>query len=556
LKEAVVSWNEEKFLEDLTAAVERFDRDGAASLCNELIVALHQGAVPSGTAAKKILQTLRRKCYFDLMERVAEALRFAGIEENQIRRQYAQSLIDQGKVPVAIDVLEALVARTADDSDENAEARGLLGRIYKQRYINAVNADPETKSQRLSQLDLQRSVKAYREVYELAPATHLWHGINIVALTFRARKDGVKLDPEPDAEAIAKEILATIEAGKQQGTIGYWDMATAVEASVALGDSARALLWIAEYVQQQGADAFELSSTERQLRGVWGLTVDKPPGSLLLPLLQSHILQRKGGRVEVPQGALGATIRETEERATDKTLEKVLGSEGFVTLKSYRDGLERCRSVAQVRTPTGEGFGTGFLVRGKDLDPHLGDEILLLTNAHVVSDDPAVRAAKGSLPSEDAVIVFEALDSAAGQEYRVAELLWSSPPGELDATLLRIDPPITDLVPYPIAKTLPLPDGQQKVYVIGHPGGRSLSFSLNDNLLLDYDDRLLHYRAPTEGGSSGSPVFTNQWKLIGLHHAGGFGLQRLNGKPGTYDANEGIQIQRIIAAVRAAEITG
>jgi hypothetical protein len=127
----------------------------------------------------------------------------------------------------------------------------------------------------------------------------------------------------------------------------------------------------------------------------------------------------------------------------------------------------------------------------------------------------------------------------------------SRPP--LDATLLRLDRPVESPPEiFPIAKRLPAKDGQQKVYVIGHPLGGGLSISLTDNALLGYDDRLLHYRAPTEGGSSGSPVFNNQWKLIGLHHAGGHGLQRLDGQPGTYDANEGIQMPRIIEAVRAA----
>ncbi|MEA2562299.1 MAG: hypothetical protein QOH06_3803 [Acidobacteriota bacterium] len=548
------TWHEAGFLEALNAAVERFDLDGTAKLCNELISALDRGAVPSREGTKKILDTLRRKCYFDLMEHVAEALRFAGIDDNHVRRQHAQSLIDQGKVTHAVDVLEALIARSAKDPKENAEARGLLGRVYKQLYVNAVNADENAKSLRTSQLHLQRAVNAYSGVYQSDPAKHLWHGINAVALIFRARRDGVKLVPKQGAKAMAKEILAFVKARKKKKKIEPWDMATAAEACVALDDPTKALEWIGEYVQQEKADAFELSSTERQLREVWGLTIDKPPGSLLLPLLQSQILRRKDGQVQLPQGTLDATIRKTKKCVADSTLQKILGNEGVVTFQWYLQGLERCRAVAQVRTTTGEGFGTGFLIRGGDLVPALGDELLLLTNAHVVSDDPAVRAAEGSLSPEDAVIIFEGLPAAAGKEFRVAKLLWTSAPGELDATLLRLDPPIADLVPYPISSNLPVLDGKQKTYVIGHPGGRSLSLSLQDNLLLDYDDRLIHYRTPTEGGSSGSPVFNQQWKLIGLHHAGSLQRACLNGKPGTYPANEGIYIQKIIKELTAAGI--
>jgi V8-like Glu-specific endopeptidase len=78
--------------------------------------------------------------------------------------------------------------------------------------------------------------------------------------------------------------------------------------------------------------------------------------------------------------------------------------------------------------------------------------------------------------------------------------------------------------------------------VVGHPLGGGLSFSLEDNLLLDWDQRVVHYRTPTEPGSSGSPVFDDQWRLIALHHAGGSNMRRLNGKPGTYEANDGINI--------------
>jgi hypothetical protein len=40
--------------------------------------------------------------------------------------------------------------------------------------------------------------------------------------------------------------------------------------------------------------------------------------------------------------------------------------------------------------------------------------------------------------------------------------------------------------------------------------------------------------------------------VIALHHAGDTGMQRLDGKPGTYDANEGIAIRAIQQATKKA----
>ena len=73
-----------------------------------------------------------------------------------------------------------------------------------------------------------------------------------------------------------------------------------------------------------------------------------------------------------------------------------------------------------------------------------------------------------------------------------------------------------------------------------------MQLSFQDNILLDHQDPKIHYRTPTEGGSSGSPVFNQQWELIGLHHAGSAEMNCLNGKPGFYEANEGMWIQTII----------
>lgn len=73
---------------------------------------------------------------FAPMQRLADVFLQSGQTSPEIRRQYAQSLLDQGMVSAAIDVLEKPdrdTAGSADAQKENAEARGLLGRSYKQQ---------------------------------------------------------------------------------------------------------------------------------------------------------------------------------------------------------------------------------------------------------------------------------------------------------------------------------------------------------------------------------------------------------------------------------------
>jgi V8-like Glu-specific endopeptidase len=174
----------------------------------------------------------------------------------------------------------------------------------------------------------------------------------------------------------------------------------------------------------------------------------------------------------------------------------------------------------------------------------------------VVSDDPRAREQAGAAPLApgEARIEFEA-PGAAGQAYRVEDVVWSSPPLELDGALLALTPRLEkrDACPLNITRER-IDEAYRRVYVIGHPGGRSLTFSLADNLVLGFQDPRLHYRAPTEGGSSGSPVFTEDWDVLALHHAGGEAMPRLSGA-GTYPANEGIwidAIRRALARGRAA----
>jgi V8-like Glu-specific endopeptidase len=86
------------------------------------------------------------------------------------------------------------------------------------------------------------------------------------------------------------------------------------------------------------------------------------------------------------------------------------------------------------------------------------------------------------------------------------------------------------------------------MYIIGHPSGRDLELSLQDNYLLACNEMLMHYRTPTEPGSSGSPVFeSNAWEVVALHHKGKEKMKRIDGEDGYYQANEGITVLKLQA---------
>ncbi len=172
---------------------------------------------------------------------------------------------------------------------------------------------------------------------------------------------------------------------------------------------------------------------------------------------------------------------------------------------------------------------------------------MLVTNAHVISAREAERQANAVHPSE-AVVTFAVLDDVAPtKEFGVSRVLLFRPPDDLDVTVAELTEPVSPRVALPVSAVLPTRGSEAQVRVIGHPSGRGLSFS--SGRFLDHQAPKVHYRAATEGGSSGGPVFSHEWRLIGVHHAGGEAMPKLNGQAGTYEANEGIWVQAIREAL-------
>jgi len=498
----------DEFLKQLATALDDYRFDDVGSLIGQI-----DPPAFTDEQVKRTLGLLRRKRLFAELEKAAGLFLLAGHEAPVVRRQWAQALLDQNRVAQGLSSLELIAQKVKDDPEEGPEIRGLIGRAHKQLYVNEDN--PE---------DLQKAVRAYGPGWRSREGDYRWHGINMVALLARARRDDV--DPGvPDRESdIAREILGEITDLGRNAAV--WDYGTAMEASIALGDDDEALKWARRYGRHPGADAFELGSTLRQMKEVWQLK-ETDIGKKLLPVLEHELLQRKGAVLELTSTGI----------EDSGGFEAIYGDEGYIHLRWMDSMYKCCTAVARVmNSVTGEIWGTGFLLKGSDLCEEWGDECVFVTNAHVISEDPANEA---PLRLGEAAAQFTRLPTRP--EVSLGELLFTSPKAELDVSVLGIEAPdgagsLEPTAYRPVVATDE--DKPQRIYVVGHPNREELTVTLYDNNLVGYeDDRYVHYRSPTAGGSSGSPVLTRELKLLAVHHRTRKALQ----------ANEGVLLEPIAA---------
>jgi V8-like Glu-specific endopeptidase/tetratricopeptide (TPR) repeat protein len=522
----------------VSQALAAFDWDAAERIClrgtDSLLARLDSATVPFPSRdGLQLLKILRRRRRFELMARVADALLRAGAQDAEVQRQYGQALIDQGNLSVAETVLQGMLTRPDAPGRELDEALGLMGRIYKQQYVNA--RDPSNARQ---QQNLSKAIAFYFRAFDRDRSNNIWQGINYVALLARARVDGLSLPVTGEGEQV---VLDKVEHELQRrveknGTLSLWEWAIELEAAIARNQPERveeALKW---YLRDGGADAFEFASTLRQLREVWRLPSDQPPGDAVINGLTAAVLKRGGESVRV---------QSTDVRAI---LQKNFSGEKDLPFRWWQNGLERCVAIAQIIAPSGRHVGTGFLVKPTDFFDDPPADPVLLTNWHVVSKDGEDPL---SIAPDGAIARFEACGKT-GEEFKLKGIVAFN--RRLDATFVALEAIEPKLGHCPLRVPSAAFDAKQRqrLYVIGYPGGRGLSLSLHDSLWLDADDEKLHYRTPTEGGHSGSPVFDDEnWMLVGLHHAGGKAMPRLHNQSGTYEANEAHAITAIRQAITA-----
>ena len=218
----------------------------------------------------------------------------------------------------------------------------------------------------------------------------------------------------------------------------------------------------------------------------------------------------------------------------EDTLEKIIGGRSALLPIHFLElGMQKARSVVRIELPNGES-GSGFFT----------DNNLLITNNHVLPSPEDARKAKvqcnyqRTAALRDAPVEIYTLDPDEG--------FATSPKEEHDWTAVRVQGnPNAKWGALPLEKAEPAKEDW--LNIIQHPSGGPKQIALYDNLIVYVDENRVQYLTDTLPGSSGSPCFDSDWKVVALHHSGGW-LKEPKTKD-RYYRNEGIHINRVIAGL-------
>lgn len=200
-------------------------------------------------------------------------------------------------------------------------------------------------------------------------------------------------------------------------------------------------------------------------------------------------------------------------------------------------GLQRAAAVAHIAV-LGRGSGTGLLI-GRDV---------LLTNNHVIDSQATARNAVIRFNYQDGLnetrLEPRRVDCAPEGGFFTSPYLDDIVDGDhLDFIVVRLAEPVgDDFGAIPLAASIPV-EAPMDVFIIQHPDGQKKKIAIADNVLEWTNAFKCHYRADTRPGSSGAPVFNDNWDLIALHHAE---HERKPGDPRSSVENEGIRIGAIV----------
>lgn len=585
---------ENRAFDDLYILTSELNTPGETRFDTEGLDADIATAKQAGDAAKLQALTVRRK-------RLQQRL--------DMKRWEIQALIELGVHEAALALATPLAAQ-GPTTNAGRDGLSALGRIYKQLFADGIKATPPL-DEALRETYLHKSYRAYSQVWSIEQsASTAYYGVNALSVARRAEIEGNPV-PGADLNALARDILNAVdgtpdawswatlgetqiyqgkfaEAAKSYANFVFRPEVSLFQLNAALrqleeiwgldgrheveGAPVRVLKTaLITKMKAAGGDTPETrETTEIHVSASEAALIVKDSEMIEAELQKDKV--RRSATPEAPAPGMGKAVAEDP-----KGYEQIFANNAPFAVQLLRTGLERATAVCRIdcyMNGQRRAIGTAFAVHGKVFHDSWGDDPVIVTNNHVISSRPNRMSQR--FQNCEAVFVNPENDQEIRVEFE--DIIWESEDQAHDVTILKPKGPLPQSArPLDVYAQDALPqrcesdDGIGRVYVIGYPMGGPLSFSFADNILLDHDAKpalsangesvgagfsaspepvRMHYKAPTLGGSSGSPVFDfNKFQLIGVHHRGLPNLPRLPYKSGEYAANQGIWIESIRAAI-------
>jgi hypothetical protein len=262
--------------------------------------------------------------------------------------------------------------------------------------------------------------------------------------------------------------------------------------------------------------------------------------------------------------------------------ERLIRSGSFVDPDPWYEALGKVQvCVCRIEISLERGrktFGTGFLI-GRDqvmTNWHVVECIIETENNNRAYSGPRARASESLCRFDYKRLIHGKVNEGStfgfATDWRVA-LSPNNPgtreprPDELDFAIIRLaerageqfvgdrsKPPRTPRgwISLPDSSTTIELKPHQPLFIIQHPEGDPIKLALDTDAILSVNENKtrVRYTTNTEPGSSGSPCFDQNWKLIALHHAGDPNFAP-DHRP---EFNEGIPIEAIVKFLNGQKV--
>jgi V8-like Glu-specific endopeptidase len=208
--------------------------------------------------------------------------------------------------------------------------------------------------------------------------------------------------------------------------------------------------------------------------------------------------------------------RLAQQRSPDLTIERIITGNDLMPVFYFEKGRKTADSICRIEIMDGNGnvmgHGTGFMVSSS----------LLMTNNHVLTSKEDCKNSIAQFNYEKSEDLFDKQHIS----FRLEPDKFFYTNEKLDFSLVYVSPtssssdPLTDFRHLKLIKQIGKAVIGEYVSIIQHPRGKHKQVAIRENRVIDLLDDFIHYVTDTDPGSSGSPVFNDQWEVVSLHHSG------------------------------------